>query len=453
MSVLKRGIVKSYSAPTHKASVQIAGSLTVWLDAIPVATDIAAAEVIVGRECAVLFFTDDNPDDAVVITVHGAVPGAPPSPTSIKDADGNTRVETEQSPNEDIIRMTIAGTERYTMQGVTPQHYAIGDVQLSRRFSVNDVVPDNKILGLFREASVPKGFIALCADLGGTTGAPGNTIQIGVAGRSWIRDTQCLNSYGLDYQAGSALVGHALTETDTLRVQITHLLANNAYTVTRAASLHARSPSIDALCTITTLRGLWIEPILNGDNRRPITEEGVGGLTADAHGNRLRSNTQLGSLTGAFGGGDGVLGIANATVVPSTTPAAGLVLFAEAGHLKAKLSTGVKARLSVVPLAFTAVNGNNNDIAIGEAGFVRITGPTGVFTITGVAGGEDCRVVYLYNTTNFAMTIANEDANSAAANRIKTLTGAGVGTTGDGLATLIYDATAARWILCAVQGL
>ena len=76
MSVLKRAIIKSYTLASHKASVQIAGSLAVWLDAIPVATDIPAADVVADRECAVLFFTDDNPDDAVIITVQGALPSS-----------------------------------------------------------------------------------------------------------------------------------------------------------------------------------------------------------------------------------------------------------------------------------------------------------------------------------------------------------------------------------------
>jgi len=42
-----------------------------------------------------------------------------------------------------------------------------------------------------------------------------------------------------------------------------------------------------------------------------LYEEGTG-AAGDAHGNRLRSNTQFGSLTGAFGAGDGVIGLANA---------------------------------------------------------------------------------------------------------------------------------------------
>ena len=75
MTLLKRGIIKSYDATAHRASVQMAGSLSVWLDGLAVATDISAGEVIPGRQCTVLLFTDDNPDDAVIITVHGAVPG------------------------------------------------------------------------------------------------------------------------------------------------------------------------------------------------------------------------------------------------------------------------------------------------------------------------------------------------------------------------------------------
>src|SRR6266508_2870637 len=94
MTTLKRGIIKSYTASTHKAAVQIAGSLSVWLADIPIATDIAAAEVVAGRECAVLLFTDDNPSDAVVLTIHGAVPAAGAN-HRLQDADNDTSLEVE----------------------------------------------------------------------------------------------------------------------------------------------------------------------------------------------------------------------------------------------------------------------------------------------------------------------------------------------------------------------
>jgi hypothetical protein len=76
VTTIKKAIIKTYDSGSHEAAIQIAGSLAVWLEAVAVATDIPAAEVQAGRECSVLFFSDDNPDDAVVFTVHGAAPAA-----------------------------------------------------------------------------------------------------------------------------------------------------------------------------------------------------------------------------------------------------------------------------------------------------------------------------------------------------------------------------------------
>ena len=84
MSEIRRAIIKSYDAVAHKASVQIAGSLAVWLDAVRVATNIPAADVVAGRQCTVLFLDPSNQDDAVVISIQGALPsgggggGGPP---------------------------------------------------------------------------------------------------------------------------------------------------------------------------------------------------------------------------------------------------------------------------------------------------------------------------------------------------------------------------------------
>lgn len=52
------------------------------------------------------------------------------------------------------------------------------------------------------------------------------------------------------------------------------------------------------------------------------------------------SNVQLLSATKAFGGGIGVVGIANANTVPSTNPSGGGVLYVEAGALKFRGSGG-----------------------------------------------------------------------------------------------------------------
>ena len=102
--------------------------------------------------------------------------------------------------------------------------------------------------------------------------------------------------------------------------------------------------------------------------------------------------------------------------------------------------------------SFVASNGANNNIALPNKSFIRITlvdpDSEAAFSISGIAKPDnpDGRVVILYNTVGYAMTITNNATSSAAANRI--LTGQGdVTTTTIGAVTLIYSVTDARWIL------
>ena len=67
---IRRGTVKSFNSGTYEATVQVAGSLSVWLGNVDVARNIPAAEMVAGRSCAVLFFDPGNPQDAVVIAVY-----------------------------------------------------------------------------------------------------------------------------------------------------------------------------------------------------------------------------------------------------------------------------------------------------------------------------------------------------------------------------------------------
>ncbi len=85
MTTIKKAIIKTYDPAAHEAAIQIAGSLAVWLEAVAVATDIPAGEVLAGRECSVLFFTEDNPDDAVIFTVHGNTPATALSVEVLED--------------------------------------------------------------------------------------------------------------------------------------------------------------------------------------------------------------------------------------------------------------------------------------------------------------------------------------------------------------------------------
>jgi hypothetical protein len=68
--MVRRGEIKAFDSGSYTATVQMAGSLAVWLESVPVARNIAAPELIVGRRCAVLFFGDTNPQDAVIVAVY-----------------------------------------------------------------------------------------------------------------------------------------------------------------------------------------------------------------------------------------------------------------------------------------------------------------------------------------------------------------------------------------------
>ena len=67
--MIKKGVLRSFNSDTYLATVQIAGSLSVWLENIPTSRAIPASEMISGRNVAVLFHDAGNPSDCVVIAV------------------------------------------------------------------------------------------------------------------------------------------------------------------------------------------------------------------------------------------------------------------------------------------------------------------------------------------------------------------------------------------------
>ncbi len=70
MTELRTGILKAFDSTNWFATVQLAGSLSQWLRAVPVSRSIAAAEMIAGRKIALALFDPTNAADAVVIAVY-----------------------------------------------------------------------------------------------------------------------------------------------------------------------------------------------------------------------------------------------------------------------------------------------------------------------------------------------------------------------------------------------
>jgi hypothetical protein len=112
-------------------------------------------------------------------------------------------------------------------------------------------------------------------------------------------------------------------------------------------------------------------------------------------------------------------------------------------------------KLATKSYGLTLANGTTNHNLASTGSYARITGPTAAFGVTGFVAPVDGNSAVIdgtrltiFNTTAFAMTIANENASSTAANRITTLTGADVVLAArTSSASFIYDSTNSRWIL------
>jgi hypothetical protein len=108
----------------------------------------------------------------------------------------------------------------------------------------------------------------------------------------------------------------------------------------------------------------------------------------------------------------------------------------------------VNGDMSTRYTSYTASNGANNNIVIGASSFVRITGPSAAFSISGIAGGVDGKLLVLFNSTSQTITISNDNASSTAANRIWTLNSVGdLVFAGKVAVKLIYSAADSRWIV------
>lgn len=92
-------------------------------------------------------------------------------------------------------------------------------------------------------------------------------------------------------------------------------------------------------------------------------------------------------------------------------------------------------------------NGNNADVNIGRAVYIKVSGPSSAFAIVGVAGGRDGRHIFLQNSTAQTWTVLNNSGvDSTAANRILTgINGTITMTNNPGWCEMIYDATVPGW--------
>ncbi|HML29829.1 MAG TPA: pyocin knob domain-containing protein, partial [Hyphomicrobium sp.] len=112
------------------------------------------------------------------------------------------------------------------------------------------------------------------------------------------------------------------------------------------------------------------------------------------------------------------------------------------------MSTG-NGQLSLAQNELKLVNGGNHNIPLVKTTYCRLIGPTGSFSLTGIADGAEGCFLILRNTTAQSMTILNESEDSYAENRIITPRGNNLvlsGPNGQSV-TLIYDTGVQRWVV------
>ena len=66
---MRRAVLQDFDSGTYLAVVQLVGSVSVFLEDVPVSRGIADSAMVTGRHVAVLFFDPSNPNDAVVCAV------------------------------------------------------------------------------------------------------------------------------------------------------------------------------------------------------------------------------------------------------------------------------------------------------------------------------------------------------------------------------------------------
>lgn len=100
--------------------------------------------------------------------------------------------------------------------------------------------------------------------------------------------------------------------------------------------------------------------------------------------------------------------------------------------------------------ALALANGVNSDIALSDYSLFRITGPTTAFSITGFGNVNDGRVLTLINATTQTLSLSHQ-VTSSSANQINT-GGSTISITANGVATLVYSLTLAKWVVTGTNG-
>jgi hypothetical protein len=108
---IKRGILQAFQASTWTASVLLPEATSTYLQGIPVNTALDAASAVAGANCAVLFFDEHNPQDAVVLAAYpNGTQGIPQGTNGVFFVTGYQQINAASIPSGTTQSFTLAGS-------------------------------------------------------------------------------------------------------------------------------------------------------------------------------------------------------------------------------------------------------------------------------------------------------------------------------------------------------
>ncbi|MBU2020158.1 MAG: hypothetical protein KJ941_10985 [Bacteroidetes bacterium] len=216
-------------------------------------------------------------------------------------------------------------------------------------------------------------------------------------------------------------------------------------------------------------QGRMFLPGLGVDEPNPIN-------TLDVKGNTVIGNSYSGTNTAPLNGllVQGIVGIGttsplsklgingNASVGITysgiNAPADGMIVEGRLGVGTSSPNTRVDVNgdLAIRQFLFTTMTtGSNHNVTFPTGStFVRISGPTSDFKITGISGGQDGKMLILYNSTNYRMKFVDQnDVDASSSTAINRIIGAESGDTEfkkNTSAILIYSKADSRWLIIGI---
>ncbi|MBI1885435.1 MAG: hypothetical protein HYS09_03850 [Chloroflexi bacterium] len=343
-----------------------------------------------------------------------------------------------------LVIEDAADNERLRLSAASPHVTLSGDIRAGDRAGINVAPGDAARLSLSEASGTisPTGGIydiinaSLAATLGKTLSTYRPLVMSGLLNMAGFNITTVLGLFFGPTVAASGGLGSAVTTFDAVRAagNVRGGTAGEALAMTTLRGLAVLGPTVGAPGT----SGLTVTDWIGLAITRPSVFPGASVTNRIAL--DIADQSGLGSSTNYS---IRALGTAPSIHEPPITIGASSP---PAANVKLDVAGGLALRRS----DFTAVNGNNHNIAVGSAGFVRVTGPTAAFIVTGIVGGVDGRILILYNDAGQDMTIAHLNAGSSAANQIRTMAAADITTTGRGAAILVYDSNASQWVAIVV---